>query len=480
MKTLICIIIVLGLFEIVSNLYHLLKGNKESIGLSAKKQHQELDLNLGYQHFYVKAIIMLVFGFLFTLSGIVALSGLCTKFFLIVLALFALYGLLQAFYYKRPNKVWMSLVVYILPFIALLFLLNRGTTINDATSHHKIRKINTLFVFPFMLGFEPIKRLVVINLKKNDSEYEIIEPQYYNDQEFGTGLRILLYRTDKKVDVYYQPGVFFDKDAFAVGKGLGHALETEMKSSLFEFRENGLHIDIAFVDYKGREVKILIKEDTKIHNPFPFLAPVGNEVENPTKFFLVYMRDFDFVKEKGTLIDLKIGDKTLKIASFPIKRDGQKVLFARYATNLTIGEINRAKSAASVELTATHDNFKLSREQRVTNYWINCGPEIVELQFENGFPDLTTLPQNKQTTGSWDYLVSGTAITGGTYTLFRTNNMVKFGIQVTKKWKPGNLPLSFKVFTFIVKSFRTWPTSYQWNGSVNLEDNSIKGKWQRV
>jgi hypothetical protein len=99
-----------------------MKGNKESIGLSAKKQHQELDLNLGYQHFYAKAIIMLVFGFLFTLSGIVALFEICTKFLLIVLSLFAFYGLLQAIYYKCPYKVWLSLVVYILPLIMLLFL----------------------------------------------------------------------------------------------------------------------------------------------------------------------------------------------------------------------------------------------------------------------------------------------------------------------------------------------------------------------
>jgi len=122
MKTLIYCIIALGLFEIVSNFYHLLKGNKESIGLSAKKQHQELSLELGYHHFYVKAIIMFVFGFLFTLSGIVALLGICAKFLLIVLASFALYGFLQAVYYKRPYKVWISLVVYILPLLLRLIL----------------------------------------------------------------------------------------------------------------------------------------------------------------------------------------------------------------------------------------------------------------------------------------------------------------------------------------------------------------------
>lgn len=122
MKTLIYCIIALGLFEIVSNLYHLLKGNKESIGLSAKKQHQELSLELGFSHFYLKAIIMFAFGCLFTASGFFALYNNSFIFFSIVLVLFALYGIFQAVYYKRPYKVWLSLVVYILPFIMLLFL----------------------------------------------------------------------------------------------------------------------------------------------------------------------------------------------------------------------------------------------------------------------------------------------------------------------------------------------------------------------
>ncbi|MHC1774942.1 MAG: hypothetical protein AB9834_05955 [Lentimicrobium sp.] len=122
MKALIYFIVALGLFEIASNLWHLLKGNKESIGLSAKKQHQELSLELGYLHFYVKANIMFIFGIIFTSSALVALIHSNTFSFTIVLVLFALYGLAQAFYYRRPYKVWMSLLVYILPVFLLLFL----------------------------------------------------------------------------------------------------------------------------------------------------------------------------------------------------------------------------------------------------------------------------------------------------------------------------------------------------------------------
>lgn len=481
MKTLIYIIIALGLFEIVSNLCHLLKGNKESIGLSAKKQHQELSLELGFIHFYVKAIIMFVFGFLFIASGFTALQNNSRVFFAIVLGLFALYGLVQAFYYKQPYKVWMSLVVYILPIVVFLILSGKAKEdTNEAGNYIVIEQ----FVFPFLLGIEPIKRVLVISFK-NDPEFEMIEPQYFNDSVFGKGLRILMYRTDKKIDVYYQPGIFFDSTSFAVGKGLNHAAETQISPARFEISETGVDIDVAFTDYKGRRVELFIKENSKASNPFPFLAPVGNDVDKPSKLFLAYMQEFDFVKREGTTIRAQVGNRTLIPATFPINRDGQKVYFARYSTKITIGEINATTSAPLV-FNNIQGNFEtgihhinLNQEQKVVDYWIDSGTDEIEMKFENGFPNLLTLTENEKAKGNWQYVVSGTVVTGGNYSLLRSGELVAVELDVTQKWKPGNLPLSFRVFTCFVRYFRTWPTTYRWNGSVNLKDMSMQGQWQR-
>jgi len=122
MKQLIYAILALGLFEIVSNLFHLLKGSKEKVGLSAKRQHQELSLELNYPHFYWKAWIMFVFGLLFTTSGLVAYTTSMHWFLSVVLALFAVYRLVQALFYRRTYKVWMSALVYLLPFLILILL----------------------------------------------------------------------------------------------------------------------------------------------------------------------------------------------------------------------------------------------------------------------------------------------------------------------------------------------------------------------
>jgi len=122
MNYLIYLILILGLFEIISNLFHLLQGTREQIGLSAKRQHQELPLDASYEHFYIKAWIMLIFGLLLTASGLTAFLAINDWFLFLILALFAGYGIGQAIYYRRTYKVWTSALVYLLPLLFLLYL----------------------------------------------------------------------------------------------------------------------------------------------------------------------------------------------------------------------------------------------------------------------------------------------------------------------------------------------------------------------
>lgn len=482
MKIFIYIIIALGMFEIGSNLFHLFKGNKKIIGLSAMRQHRELSLELESSHFFFKTVIMFVFGFLFTGSGLLALINANFHFFYVVLGLFALYGVVQALYYRRPYKVWMSLIVYITPFILLLFLSKNA---HGTTKEFVINQtIHENFVFPFILAVEPIKRLLVVSFK-GDPEYEMIEPQYYDDLCFGKGLRVLMYRTDKKIDVYYQPDVFFDSTTFAVGKGLGIASKVQMSPDRFEILKTGVDVDIAFTDYKGRRIELLIKENSVNHDRLPFLAPVGNDMEKPSKLLLAYMQEFDFVNREGTIIHAQVGDRKLTPSKFAIKRNGQKTYFARYASKLTIGEINPPNTALFVLENAQGNiktgihNFSLNKEQMVTNYWLDYGTDRIDIKFENGFPNLLSLPQNQQVKGTWIYSVSGTVLTGGEYSLLRKGDLVLIEMDVTKKWEPKDLPLSLRAFTYFVRSFRVWPTTYKWSGRANLMDMSIQGSWIR-
>ena len=353
-----------------------------------------------------------------------------------------------------------------------------------AEVNHKNLTTGSRFVFPFTLNEEPLSRLLVASFK-DDPEYEGIEPQMF-DGSTGKGLKILMYRKDKKVDVYWQSGVQFDEKTFKIGDGLGYSAETVMSPSRFAITENGVDIDIAFKDKYGRNVKILIKENTQSLHPFPFLAPVGNDVKDPDKLFAVYMKEFDFVRRAGTKVQVSIGDRELIPANFPISRDRQKVYLIRYASSMVIGEINTSVTKSYVIenvspgiIRTGNLNLIFNEDNKVQNCWIESKSDKIELIFKNGFPNLLTLPQGIKIEGTWQYAVSGKVLFGGKYSLLRDNDKVYVELDVTKKWKPENIPFSFKVFTSIVRSFRTWPASYKWNSTVDLNEMSADSKWQR-
>ncbi|HPG39066.1 MAG TPA: hypothetical protein PLP19_09425 [bacterium] len=117
-------LLLLGLFEIISNLIHLSKKTTDEIGKSARRQHQEIPLSLANKHFFWKAIIMLVFGLLFLAAALLLLFKLpeMLPFTWFVTSAFGLYGMVQALIYHREIKVWPAMLVYNLPLIIYIFL----------------------------------------------------------------------------------------------------------------------------------------------------------------------------------------------------------------------------------------------------------------------------------------------------------------------------------------------------------------------
>lgn len=426
MPYLICFIIALGLFVIVSNLMHLSTKTKDTI-----------------------------------------------------------FGRAQAIYHKHPYKVWISLILCTFPLIFMIVLSMKAEG-GGSQSEPVNLLIASPFLFPFRLSNEPIIRLLVADVK-DDTEFEGIEPQLFDNGKSGKGLRILMYRKDKKVDVYWQPGVRPDLQYFSIGEGLGDTAESVMLPSRFEMTGTGVFLDIVFTDKQGRRVKIYIRENNKDFHPVPFLAPVGNDVKSPNKLFAVYMKEFDFVKRRGTEINLQIGNRVLTPATFPLPMNGQRVYFIRYATNLVIGEINSLPTKPVVienvrpGMNKTGDmNLAVDADGRIKECWVDQGNDPIGLKFEPGFPNLLAIHRDKKITGQWQYAVSSTVLFGGTYTLQRDKDKVTVELDVTQPWKPGKLPFTYRLLTIFVRSFRTWPTTYKWTGTVDLKNNMfVNETWVR-
>lgn len=123
MRIFIIIIMILGAFEIISNMFHLSKKTISDIAKSGKKQHQELDLKLSDSHFYYKVIIMFVFGILFFITSFLSLLNICNVAMFYILIVFGFYGLFQAAFYRKNIKVWPAMIVYNIPLLVYYMLI---------------------------------------------------------------------------------------------------------------------------------------------------------------------------------------------------------------------------------------------------------------------------------------------------------------------------------------------------------------------
>ncbi len=115
-------------------------------------------------------------------------------------------------------------------------------------------------VLPIRLGIDPMEKLLVASFK-GDTEFEGIEPQIFDDTINGKGMRVLRYRKDGKVDIYWQQGVHVDRSTFAAGAGISDFMETTIEPARFEITERIVELHVAFTDAQGRKVELRVHED---------------------------------------------------------------------------------------------------------------------------------------------------------------------------------------------------------------------------
>lgn len=342
-------------------------------------------------------------------------------------------------------------------------------------------------MLPFRVGIDPMEKLLVASFK-GDPEFEGIEPQVFDDAVNGKGMRVLRYRKDGRVDVYWQPGVRVDRSTFVVGAGIGDFAEAAIEPAYFEISERGVDLHIAFTDAQGRKVELRIREDAAGKRGFPLLAPVGVDIEKPLQLFLVYMPDIDLVRRTGSLVEGRISDRALCPAALPILMDWHRVWFIRYVARPVIGTLNPPMSRPLIVELAAPGSVAVDgmlivadAEGSVTRISTGQEPCQVEVDFFPAYPNLFGLSSGASVSGRWSIRIAAVPITGGTYRVSRESDRVAVELDVTEPWKPSGLPLSMEIFTRVVRMFRTWPATYRWRGVIELgAAPTMSGGWQRA
>lgn len=366
-------------------------------------------------------------------------------------------------------------------------------TRHDSTLVYE-RPSGGLFYSPFTLTTQPMERLFRVDFG-GDPTYRGIELQVIDNAGRGKGLLVIMYRRDRKVDVYFEPGLRPDSGSYDIEAGLREWVDISMARTWFDVTDHGAQVDVAFDDVRGRRVEVLVREheSTWPRKPFPLLAPVGSGIDAPTRFLLVFLHRFYLVRRGDTEMTIRIGGEERKPASLPLPIDRAFVYLARYSAEPFIAEWNKAHDGpltpaeppgtgefqwegATYSLVENAGRFETARITAADDR------HKVDLAFSPPFPDILCLKHGAAVSGDFRLVVDDVhEICAGQYWLSREDEKIYLTLDIVDGWHPREMKLSTRLMFLLMRSFKNWPKTYKWSARFTIagDELAMESAWSR-
>ena len=350
---------------------------------------------------------------------------------------------------------------------------------------------------PFEINIEPMERLLLINIENDpDSLYTGFEPQVFDDEKTGTGLLVIAWRVDGKVDVYHQPSLSLDPAGYDIaGKGLENMVSRELHDAFFEVNERGAQASVSFEDIEGRLIELnLSEQSTRTRKPFGLLAPMGVAAENPSAMPLILLHDFYFVRRAGTELSVKIGGRHHQPDNLPLPIDFSRMTFARYCPDPLIAKLNPSFDGALSAISFEDDLSILNVDHTIELTMNRDLPEIrrisrtykqhtLSLVFDPAFPNLDAF-SGESTKGQFE--ISGDPSTGlirGEYSVVRSGDLLTIEMIPSGGWIPSADKLSLRFLYKVEPMFKEWPKTYKWTAVLERDYETgfmMRSDWERI
>lgn len=349
-------------------------------------------------------------------------------------------------------------------------------------------------IIPFGLKYNPMKKLALINFERDsDSVYIGLEPQFFDDDTYGKGYRIIAYRCDGYVDVYDDINLnhIEDENFDIAGKGLCERKRVVIENTMFQVENGCLQISFKFIDKNGRDIIVrIIEQTTKKTKKLNLLAPIGYSTENPSYLPLFFLYDFDFVRKHKTDVEIIIDGKKLKLDNFPVPilKDFQKIYYTRYTTDCQMIEFANAKNCVLDEhkLNSSglliHKSFEYQYSkctlQRIT---LKHSSHPLSVIFNRGFPDIRGLKDGTEYVDTFKITTDGTVGSiSGKYFVKRSGNFVKTELSPSDGWTPVANSLLTRMLFGKKSIFCSWPKTYRYTQNININTLESTSYWERV
>ncbi|MBI5671531.1 MAG: hypothetical protein HZC41_26365 [Chloroflexi bacterium] len=352
-----------------------------------------------------------------------------------------------------------------------------------------------VFYSPFNLSADYKKRLFLADWRKG-KVYKGLEIQFIDDDVHGRGLLVLLAHLDGKVDVYFEPSLTLDRQSYSIGAGLNAWTPTTFERARFEIGPAGADVDVAFNDLAGRHVVIRALEHREKPAPaFALLAPMGVAVKQPEYLPLFWLYHFSFARRRSTELTITIDGEPCRLIPVPLPLGGEWVYIARYCGAPVITFWNKAFDGQLTPISAGQSQT-VSRdgvEYRLSHH--NGHPELVSMTvrsddhtsgvtFTPPFPDAAALKDGAAVTGAFvatSHVAAGQVT--GVYEVQRTGNEVRLRLHPSGGWQPGDPHRSARLVFSLLRFFKQWPKTYEWNGVMTLGEAGqvrLRSGWRRI
>lgn len=324
--------------------------------------------------------------------------------------------------------------------------------------------VDAVAVSPLDLRLDTLKAFLNCELADHPV-YDGLELQAYDDATHGSGmLAFLSRRADGRCDFYVEPGLRLDRATFAIGRGLGRFGVATFEVAELAVADDGVVARCRFRDDAGRLVEVDVDDrDGRRRRRSRLLAPVGAGVDAPESLMLVYATRFDLVRKSGRA-RVAIDGRPLPTGRLPLERL-HRTRLVKYAADVAVARLCPAHDGPLVGPTA-HEARRDGHHAR--------------LVLEPPLGDPAGLGPGPRA-GAWCVEVDGDALTGGDWHARPEGDAVHLGLDVTRRWRPASTTPLVWLVTRIVPTFRRWPTTYRWRGTLRPgAPPTLQAGWERV
>ena len=349
-------------------------------------------------------------------------------------------------------------------------------------------------VNPFVIHHNPMQKLAIINFEKNpDRLYKGLELQYFDDELYGTGYRLLAYRQDGYVDVYDDMNLHSVEDeSFDVaGKGLGEHIRTTIENPSLEVVEGNFRISFSFQDKLKRKVVVEIKEKSKKKTAgMNMLAPIGATTEAPNYMPLFFLYNFDFLRKTDTDIRVQMDGEDIRQDNFPfpLPKDLQWRYYSRYSMDCHMIEflytgtrrLKRIQLQGAGELIDQHFRYRF-KDANIVSIQLRQAKHPFRIDFTEAFPNVLQLKNGESHAGCFKAMADEPmGEIAGVYSVVQNNGTVDIELKPDEGWKA--VPNSWLTRILFGKNslFAKWPKTYLYQQSINLATLESVAKWQRI